>query len=124
LACWSAATRAVARARLGEGPSLIEAKTYRFREHSEGRTLSYRAEEEVEDWRRRDPIEAFQAVLTAAGTSRADVERIDAEVDAEIEAALAFARESPDPGPELLTTMVYATPVAPHLPPPAGGGRT
>jgi TPP-dependent pyruvate/acetoin dehydrogenase alpha subunit len=122
LACWSAATRAVARARLGEGPSLIEAKTYRFREHSEGRTLSYRAEEEVEDWRRRDPIEAFQAVLTAAGTSRADVERIDAEVDAEMEAALAFARESPDPDPGLLETIVYATPVAPHLPPPARGG--
>jgi TPP-dependent pyruvate/acetoin dehydrogenase alpha subunit len=122
LACWSAVTRAVARARLGEGPSLIEAKTYRFREHSEGRTLSYRAEEEVEDWRRRDPIEAFQAVLTAAGTSRADVERIDAEVDAEMEAALAFARESPDPDPGLLETIVYATPVAPHLPPPARGG--
>jgi pyruvate dehydrogenase E1 component alpha subunit len=123
LACWSAVAKAVARARRGEGPSLIEAKTYRFREHSEGRRLSYRSDQEVEEWRRRDPIEAFAAVLTAAGTERADLERLDAQVDAEIEAALAFARESPDPDPALLETIVYASPVASHLPPPAGGAK-
>ncbi len=111
LACWSAVSRAVARARAGDGPSLIEAKTYRFREHSEGRKLGYRSEDEVEEWGRRDPIQGFRAVLIAAGTSVADLDRIHAEVDAEIKAALAFARESPDPDPALLETMVYATPV-------------
>jgi len=116
LACWAAVSRAVDRARRGEGPSLIEAKTYRFREHSEGRKLTYRSEEEVEDWRRRDPIKSFRAILEDAGTERGDLERIDAEVDAEIEAALDFARQSPDPDPALLETVVYATPVAPGKP--------
>jgi acetoin:2,6-dichlorophenolindophenol oxidoreductase subunit alpha len=111
LACWSAVSRAVARARAGQGPSLIEAKTYRFREHSEGRKLSYRSEAEVEKWVRRDPIQAFRAAMLATGTSTDDLGRIDADVDAEIEAALAFAKESPDPDLALLEAVVYATPV-------------
>jgi len=111
LACWSAVTRAVARARSGDGPSLIEAKTYRFREHSEGRQLTYRGEDEVEEWRRRDPIESFAAVLAAGGTSRAELDQIEAEVDAQIEAALGFAKASPDPDPALPQTIMWATPV-------------
>jgi TPP-dependent pyruvate/acetoin dehydrogenase alpha subunit len=111
LACWSAVSRAVARARAGQGPSLIEAKTYRFREHSEGRKLSYRSEAEVEEWVRRDPIQAFRTALLAARTSTDDLGRVDAEVDADIEAALAFAKDSPYPEPALLEAVVYATPV-------------
>jgi pyruvate dehydrogenase E1 component alpha subunit len=111
IACWRAVSRAVARARAGEGPSLIEAKTYRFHEHSEGRKLAYREEAEVEEWRRRDPIASFRAVLTAGGTAGADLDRIDAEVDAEIESALAFAKASPDADPALLQTIAWATPV-------------
>ena len=109
LACWTAVERAATRARAGQGPSLIEAKTYRFREHSEGRKLVYRSDEEVATWLRRDPIDLFRALLSGEGVDREDLDRIEAEVEAEIEASLEFARSSPDPDPELPARIVYAT---------------
>ena len=111
LACWAAVDRAAVRARAGDGPSLVEAKTYRFREHSEGRKLSYRSEEEISAWLHRDPIDLFRAVLTAGGVGADTLDRVDAEVEAEIEASLEFAKASPYPDPELPARIVYASPV-------------
>jgi len=111
LACWAAVDRAASRARAGLGPSLIEAKTYRFREHSEGRKLVYRSDEEIAAWLRRDPIDLFRAVLSGEGVGLKTLAGIETAVDAEIEASLEFARSSPDPDPELPAAIVYATPV-------------
>lgn len=101
--------RAVARARAGEGPSLVVCVTYRYLGHHVGDPLNYRDKTEVEQWRRRDPIERFRAtlerhrVLTA---QEADVLR--AEVEQEIEEAVAFAKASPEPDPSALMEDVYA----------------
>jgi acetoin:2,6-dichlorophenolindophenol oxidoreductase subunit alpha len=111
LACWTAVERAATRARAGQGPSLIEAKTYRFREHSEGRKLAYRSDEEIATWLRRDPIDLFRAVLSREGVSPETLAGIEAAVEAEIEASLEFAHSSPYPDPELPAAIVYATPL-------------
>jgi pyruvate dehydrogenase E1 component alpha subunit len=111
LACWAAVDRAASRARAGLGPSLIEAKTYRFREHSEGRKLLYRSDEEITTWLRRDPIDLFRAVLSGDGVSPKTLDGIEAAVDVEIEASLEFARSSPDPDPDLPAAIVFATPL-------------
>ena len=112
VACYRAARRAVERARRGDGPSLVEAKTYRFTEHAYGLRLRrpYRDEAEVERWRRdRDPIPLFEQRLRAWGL--ADDEAIDAvhrEVAAEVEHAVEFALSSPDPDPSEAWTDLYA----------------
>ena len=103
---------AVERARAGEGPSLIECKTYRYRSHSEGQDISHygpRPAEEIEAWKKRDPIKLFQEKLLEQGIlTQADVERIDAEAAAEMEEAERFALESPLPDPAILEKLVYA----------------
>ena len=88
--------RAVERARKGDGPSLIEAMTYRYFGHSRGDPAfgPYRTEEEVEHWRERDPIPGYAA---AVGLDSDVVFRLDTESEAIIEDALEFARESPFP---------------------------
>ena len=103
---FAAATRAVRSAREAGGPSFLECRTYRFvGHHTAERTmkLGYRTEEEIEGWRRRDP-------LVLAG-SRLDGEvsaRIDAEVEALIDEAVEYARRSPKPAPEEALTLMYA----------------
>ena len=104
---------AVARARSGEGPSLVECKTHRFKSHSEGgRDISHfelRPAEEVEAGKKRDPIKLFQEKLLSDGVlSNADVERIDQETDAEAQEAEKFAEESALPDPEIMKTYLYA----------------
>lgn len=111
LACWSAVTRAANRARAGLGPSLLESKTYRFRDHSEGRKLVYRTDEEVAEWRARDPLELFRGVLSVDGVADETLDGIEAAVAAEIAVSLDFARESPYPEPGLLEEVVFATPL-------------
>jgi TPP-dependent pyruvate/acetoin dehydrogenase alpha subunit len=104
VAVHAAVREAVDRARRGEGPSLVEAKTYRFHEHAYGLRLRnpYRDESEVDEWRReRDPIDLFRRRLLAEGVAgEAELAAIDAEVRAEIDAAVEFARTSPYPEPE------------------------
>lgn len=92
-----AATREAARAvRAGEGPRFLELRTYRFRAHSMYDPELYRSKEEVESWKRRDPIMLLTARLRESGALvDADVERIEREVAAEVAAAVAFAEESP-----------------------------
>jgi 2-oxoisovalerate dehydrogenase E1 component len=112
LAVYQAAREAVARARGGGGPTLIEGKTYRTRPHAEGmRDAGYRTREEVEEWRARDPILRFRDKLVAAGTaSEETLEAIDAEVRAMVAEGHQFAQESPAPDPSTVLDHVYSTP--------------
>ena len=115
-AMYEATVEAVRRGRAGQGPTLLEALTYRFEEHSEGlnRILRepYRTDEEVERWRQRDPIVLHSRWLLEQGiASRDEIDRVEREVAATIEEALQFARESPYPVPEDLFTDLYTDPL-------------
>jgi acetoin:2,6-dichlorophenolindophenol oxidoreductase subunit alpha len=104
-----AAFGAVDRAKLGEGPTLIEAKTYRTRGHSRSDRNRYRTKEEIESWRRRDPIVMFESELEALGlVSRGEMHAIGASVESEMASAIAYATASPAPLPTALTRYVYA----------------
>ena len=113
LAVYEAVQAAVARARAGDGPSLLECKTYRFHVHSEGtRDISHyepRPPEEVAAWKKRDPILLCRQKLLAQGVlTEADVARIDQEADAEAVEVERFASESPKPDPAKLPSFLYA----------------
>ncbi len=109
LAVYEAVTMAVERARKGQGPSLIECKTYRWRGHFEGDACVYRSEKELEEWKAKDPIPRFAKKLVESGTAtQAELDAITASVAAEIEAAVKFAEDSPFPKPEDLLEDVYA----------------
>ncbi len=102
-----AASHAVARAREGGGPTFLECRTYRFfGHHTAERTmkLGYRSDEEIEEWRLRDPVAVTGAVL-----GEAERERIGEEVEALLDDAVAFARESPRPDPADALEYVYAS---------------
>lgn len=100
---------AVDRARRGEGPTLIESKTYRIRGHSRSDRNRYRTKEEIEAWQARDPIVAFERELLALGlTTGPDIEAVRRDAEREIEAAVAFASASPAPSPDELTRFVYS----------------
>jgi pyruvate dehydrogenase E1 component alpha subunit len=105
-----AATReAVARARSGGGPTLIEAKTYRWRGHSKSDRNLYRTQQEIEEWKTRDPIVRLQSrLLELELIDEPEIAAIQAEARAAIEAAVEFARSSPDPDPAGLEDEVYA----------------
>ncbi|MDP6475107.1 MAG: thiamine pyrophosphate-dependent dehydrogenase E1 component subunit alpha [Alphaproteobacteria bacterium] len=100
---------AVARARAGHGPSLIEAKTYRWHGHYEGDPQKYKPEGETEKEKARDPIMRFEALLRESfGVAAAGLEAAHAEEKSAIEAAVAFAEQAVDPTPDGLTANVYA----------------
>src|SRR5690606_1658883 len=92
-----ASSEAVARARAGEGPTLIESKTYRYRGHSKSDRNRYRSKEEIEDWMaNRDPIALFEAGMKEFGViDEAGIAAIREEVKREIEAGIEFAKASP-----------------------------
>ena len=105
-----AAKEAVAHARAGNGPSLIECKTYRTRPHAEGmRDGGYRTTEEVDEWKKRDPIATFKFWLVA--NKQADIDEISAlddEVKGLVEDAVEFARSSPFPDPATATDFIFS----------------
>ena len=86
---------AIDRARTTSEPTLVEVVTYRFRGHSMSDPGLYRTKEEVEEWRRRDPLNRERARLVELGMAEADIEALEADVKAEIEDAVRFAEESP-----------------------------
>lgn len=109
VAVYEAADEAVALARRGGGPSLIEVKTDRLLGHFEGDPQVYRSKEELEALAERDGIRRFEASLVAQGVlSDADVARVWQEAQAEVEEALAYARSSPFPAPESALAGVFA----------------
>jgi pyruvate dehydrogenase E1 component alpha subunit len=102
---------AVARARRGEGATLIEILTYRFRGHSMSDPGKYRTPDEVEERKQKgDPLRIGREKLLAAGASEADVAAIDAEVEAEVQDALEFADKSEPAKPESMFDFVMAPP--------------
>ena len=104
-----AARRAVTEIRAGGGPVFLELRTYRFRAHSMYDPERYRTKEEVEAWRERDPLTLFPRYLDDAGLLAAgDVDGIEAEVKAEIDAAVAFAEAGALEPVEDLTRFVYS----------------
>lgn len=108
LAVYDAAVKAIAHARSGKGPVLLELVTYRYLGHSKSDKQLYRTKEEVAEWKERDPIKQFQAWLIANGhLSEAGVEAIQARVDETIASAIAFADAGPEPSIEHLTDDVY-----------------
>jgi pyruvate dehydrogenase E1 component alpha subunit len=104
LAVYEAAGEAITRAREGKGPSLIECKTYRFRGHYVGegsRELTYRSQEELENWEERCPIKRFQSKLMKKNILTPSlVNQINHQIDREIEEAVEFAEQSPYPEPQ------------------------
>src|SRR5215470_2547766 len=119
LAVHAAVSEAVARARKGEGPTLIEALTYRWGDHSMRANLPrYRTDDEVVEWRRLDAIARFENKLeTEHGYKKDALEKIRVEVEAEMAAAKAFAVASPEPTLQDLEHAVYA----PHYQPSEPG---
>lgn len=119
LAVHAAAARAVARARAGDGATLIECKTYRTRAHSEGMSdFDYRTREEVESWKQRCPIAALRRLLeTEHGVPAATLDAVEAEVADEVTRGRAAAEKAPEPPPADATTHVYAVPRAVTEPP-------
>jgi pyruvate dehydrogenase E1 component alpha subunit len=111
---WRAAGEAVGRARDGGGPSFIEARTYRIQGHFEAESFvlgngRYRGEEEIEAWRRRDPVARFRSVLVSSGTaSTADLDRIEAGVLERVADAVAFAEAGQPADTELAETLMLA----------------
>jgi TPP-dependent pyruvate/acetoin dehydrogenase alpha subunit len=109
LQVYKIALEAVSRARMGQGPTLIEAKTYRFMGHSRGDPGKYRSAQELEDWRRQDPIHRFRAYLEVkAEITLASMDQVDKEVSAAVEDAVQFAMSTPEPSPGVLNTGVFA----------------
>ncbi len=113
LKVYDAVAAAVARARSGEGPTLVEVMTYRFREHSEGLRINvdYREANEREHWLARDPIVLFRQHLIDSGLVTAEaMDALEAEVREEVEAAAKFALESPDPELRVAFEHLYTDP--------------
>ncbi len=109
LAVRGAAQRAIARARAGDGPTLLECLTYRFRGHSLADPDELRSQTEKEFWTKRDPIKAFAGHLLAEGkASEAELRQIELEVDAEIDDCVTFALGAPEPDPSELTRYIWA----------------
>ena len=102
---------AIARARAGDGPTLIECKTYRFLGHFVGDPIGYRTNEEEAEWRtHRDPLQLFEAKAIEMGlVGEAALRRIDEAVTSEIEAAVAAAEAAPLPSPDDVLDDVYVT---------------
>jgi 2-oxoisovalerate dehydrogenase E1 component len=117
LAVREVARAAIARARHGDGPTLIEAKTYRIVGHHEGDPVAgtYRAQSEIDAWAKRDPIRMFRHRLLEeyAIASPSQLDGIDEAVEEQIEDALAFARQAPVPDAATVRVSLYADPINP-----------
>jgi pyruvate dehydrogenase E1 component alpha subunit len=105
---YAVAQRVIARARAGEGPSLVEAVTYRHGGHSRADPGKYRPDDEVKAWLARDPVPAYRARLLEAGVAESDLDAVDADAAARVTAAENEAREAPEPSPDVIETNVWA----------------
>jgi len=113
LSVYEAVSQAVERARRGEGPTLVECKTYRFRGHHEGdpkRGETYRTKQEMDEWEKRDCILRLgEKLIKERKSTQAELDAINQEVMKEIDDAVAFARESPSPKPEDVMTYLFVS---------------
>ncbi len=108
-AVYEATQEAVTRARRGDGPSLVECKTYRHKAHSERDPRDLRPPEEVRAWLKKDPIPRMRKFLLDNGcATKKQLDDIEKSVEAEVEDAVEYAKQCPYPPAEILTTNVYA----------------
>jgi 2-oxoisovalerate dehydrogenase E1 component len=113
---------AVARARRGEGPSCVEAVTYRWGGHSMRANLpSYRTKEEELEWMEKDPVARVERRMIQAGVGELELKEIRRRVEGEMEAAVAYGTESPEPTVEVMEAAVYAPHAAAPEPASRGG---
>jgi 2-oxoisovalerate dehydrogenase E1 component len=117
LAVWKAMKEATARARQGMGPTLIELKTYRLVAHHEGDSVigGYRSQTEVDSWAKKDPIRMLRegCILPLALATPQHLDAIEERVKVQVQEAVAFARNSPDPDPSTVAQHIYAEPINP-----------
>ena len=105
----ASASELVERARRGDGPAYLVCNTYRFHGHHAGDPLNYREKEEVERWRLQDPVERVKrAALERGVLTEAEIADLEGRIEAQIEEAVEFAKNSPDPTPDQLMTDIYA----------------
>jgi TPP-dependent pyruvate/acetoin dehydrogenase alpha subunit len=111
LSVYQAVAEAVARARRGEGPTLVECRTYRFRGHHEGdpkKGETYRARKEIEEWEKKDPIQMLASYLTnERKATESQLAAIRQETIKEVNDAVTFAKESPSPRPEDVASNLF-----------------
>lgn len=108
--CYRAMGEAIEHTRGGKGPYFLEAMTYRFRGHSMADPELYRSKDEVARWREQDPIQRLKHDLIARGViDEEGAERVEHQVEDEVDEALHFAEQSPNPQPAELFTDVYAS---------------
>src|SRR5712675_74493 len=113
LAVLELSERVIARVRSGEGPALIECKTYRYRGHSEHDAALYRDQDELIEWQSRDPIPRFEYFLEKKGHDiKAVREQVDERTKNEVQQAVDFAESSPLPEPQEALEDIYASPMA------------
>ena len=111
-----AVARAAERARKGDGPTLLEFKTYRYKGHSMSDPAKYRTKEELEDYRHRDAIEGVRhTILTNNMATEADLEAIDEAIKAKVAESVEFAENSPYPTPDELYKDVYVQTDYPYI---------
>jgi pyruvate dehydrogenase E1 component alpha subunit len=107
-AVYGVAEHTLERARTGDGPSLVEAITYRHGGHSRADPGKYRPDDEVKAWLAKDPIPRFRARLLELGAEEASLDKVDEEAAAAVAAAEADAREAPEPSLDVIETQVWA----------------
>jgi pyruvate dehydrogenase E1 component alpha subunit len=105
---YATAQRTLERARAGEGPSLVEALTYRHGGHSRADPGKYRPEEELQAWLARDPIPAFRKRLLEAGVEESRIAEIEEQTKQAVAAAERDARAAPEPSPDVIETQLWA----------------
>jgi pyruvate dehydrogenase E1 component alpha subunit len=111
-----AVEKAAERARKGDGPTLLEFRTYRYKGHSMSDPAKYRTKEELEEYKAKDPIEQVRAVLLSNKyATEAELEAIDKNIKEEVEASVKFAEESPYPSPEEAFKDVYVQEDYPYI---------
>ena len=109
IAVYEAAKKAIENAKAGNGPTILEMKTWRYRMHFQGEPATYRTQEEEAEWLKKDPLEIAKTKLKAMGLlDDTTIVEIEANVMKELDEAVEFARNSPDPMPEDALTDVFA----------------
>ena len=103
--------RAADRARAGEGPTLLDIQTYRYKGHSMSDPQKYRTKEEVAEYQEKDPLEyVARVILENKWMTQADLDKVEEEIKAVVEESVKFAEESPLPNPEEIYDDVYSDP--------------
>jgi pyruvate dehydrogenase E1 component alpha subunit len=109
MAVYELVHKAVERARKGQGPTLVECKTYRFYGSFEGDPQRYRTKSEREEWQMKDPLNFGEKLVNMGVLTDADLQKIDQEVKSAVEEAVKYAQESPYPEPEEVTKDLFAS---------------